>query len=114
MDVIESLARDDKWYLGSGDGIIFAPPFPLWLDAPGFWDARSGLGHEAGSGLVVRCDHRPAALLRLEEHVYEIGVRDAEQGIDPLGFQQFQDALVDRYAHDRFHSSRSRHQQVAG
>lgn len=38
MDVIESLARDDKWYLGSGDGIIFAPPFPLWLDAPGFWD----------------------------------------------------------------------------
>lgn len=38
MDIIESLARDDKWYLGSGDGIIFAPPFPVWLDAPGFWD----------------------------------------------------------------------------
>ncbi|MEP7384253.1 MAG: trehalase family glycosidase, partial [Gemmatimonadota bacterium] len=38
MDVIESLARDDKWYLGSGDGTIFAPPFPVWLNAPGFWD----------------------------------------------------------------------------
>lgn len=38
MDPIESLARHDKWYLGSGDGIIFAPPFPAWLDAPGFWD----------------------------------------------------------------------------
>jgi hypothetical protein len=38
MDPVESLARDDKWYLGSGDGIIFAPPFPVWLDAPGFWD----------------------------------------------------------------------------
>jgi hypothetical protein len=38
MDPIESLARDDKWYLGCGDGILFAPPFPVWLDAPGFWD----------------------------------------------------------------------------
>jgi hypothetical protein len=38
MDVIESLARDDKWYLGSGEGVIFAPPFPVWLDHPGFWD----------------------------------------------------------------------------
>src|SRR5207249_1958527 len=31
-------ARDDKWYLGSGDGLIWAPPFPEWLAAPGFWD----------------------------------------------------------------------------
>lgn len=38
MDVIESLARDDKWYLGCGEGVIFAPPFPVWLDRPGFWD----------------------------------------------------------------------------
>ena len=38
MDAIELLARDDKWYLGSGEGVIFAPTFPVWLDAPGFWD----------------------------------------------------------------------------
>lgn len=38
IDPIELLARDDKWFLGCGDGIIFAPPFPAWLDAPGFWD----------------------------------------------------------------------------
>ena len=38
IDPIELLARDDKWYLGCGDGIIFAPTFPVWLDAPGFWD----------------------------------------------------------------------------
>ncbi len=38
MDPIEALAREDKWYLGCGDGIIFAPAFPVWLDAPGFWD----------------------------------------------------------------------------
>ncbi|MEO6443946.1 MAG: trehalase family glycosidase [Gemmatimonadaceae bacterium] len=38
IDPIEALARHDKWYLGCGDGTIFAPPFPAWLDAPGFWD----------------------------------------------------------------------------
>jgi hypothetical protein len=37
-DPIELLARDDKWYLGGGDGIIFAPAFAQWIDAPGFWD----------------------------------------------------------------------------
>lgn len=38
IDPIEHLARDDKWYLGAGDGTLFAPLFPVWLDAPGFWD----------------------------------------------------------------------------
>src|SRR5215212_176572 len=37
-DVLELLARDDKWYLGTGEATIFAPQFPQWLDAPGFWD----------------------------------------------------------------------------
>jgi len=37
-DVLRLLARPDKWYLGSGDGVLWAPPFPRWLDAPGFWD----------------------------------------------------------------------------
>jgi hypothetical protein len=38
IEPIELLARPDKWYLSAADGIIFAPPFPLWLDSPGFWD----------------------------------------------------------------------------
>ncbi len=38
LDPVDLLARADKWFLGCGDGIIFAPPFPVWLDAPGFWD----------------------------------------------------------------------------
>ncbi|MFN8579772.1 MAG: hypothetical protein U0163_02165 [Gemmatimonadaceae bacterium] len=38
VDPVDLLARGDKWFLGCGDGIIFAPPFPAWLDAPGFWD----------------------------------------------------------------------------
>ncbi|MGE3527451.1 MAG: hypothetical protein AB7I33_16155, partial [Gemmatimonadales bacterium] len=32
------LRRTDKWYLGSGDGLVWAPPFPAWHDTPGFWD----------------------------------------------------------------------------
>ena len=30
--------RPDKWYLGAGDGLVWAPPFPRWLESPGFWD----------------------------------------------------------------------------
>ena len=30
--------RHDKWFLGSGDGLIWAPPFPEWHDTPGYWD----------------------------------------------------------------------------
>lgn len=30
--------REDKWYLGGGQRLLFAPPFPLWLTTPGFWD----------------------------------------------------------------------------
>ena len=35
---VEALAREDKWYLSAGDGTIWAPPVPLWLARPGFWD----------------------------------------------------------------------------
>ena len=32
------LARADKWFLTSGKGAVFAPPFPRYLDRIGFWD----------------------------------------------------------------------------
>ena len=35
---LDLLARSDKWYLSAGEGLVWAPPFPQWLDAPGFWD----------------------------------------------------------------------------
>lgn len=35
---LDSLARSDKWYLSAGEGLIWAPPFPAWLESPGFWD----------------------------------------------------------------------------
>jgi hypothetical protein len=37
-DPLTLLARSDKWFLSATDGIAFAPPFPRWLDSPGFWD----------------------------------------------------------------------------
>ena len=45
-DVLELLARDDKWYLGTGEATIFAPQFPQWLDAPGFWDGAQVYQYE--------------------------------------------------------------------
>ncbi len=35
---LDALARSDKWYLSAGEGLIWAPPFPAWLETPGFWD----------------------------------------------------------------------------
>lgn len=35
---LDLLSRSDKWYLSAGEGLIWAPPFPAWLDTPGFWD----------------------------------------------------------------------------
>jgi hypothetical protein len=35
---LSALSRTDKWFLSAGDGIIWAPPFPIWLHRPGFWD----------------------------------------------------------------------------
>lgn len=53
MDPIERLAREDKWFLGSGDGFIFAPPFPVWLDTPGFWDDATVYQYNVGPLFTV-------------------------------------------------------------
>jgi hypothetical protein len=38
MNILKLLERDDKWYLGGGDSLIFTPLFPQWLHIPGLWD----------------------------------------------------------------------------
>jgi hypothetical protein len=35
---VDQLRRSDKHYVANGEGLLFAPPHPLWLDSPGFWD----------------------------------------------------------------------------
>jgi len=37
-EVFELLERADKWYLGGGRVLQWAPKFPKYLDVPGFWD----------------------------------------------------------------------------
>jgi mannosylglycerate hydrolase MGH1-like protein len=55
IDPIELLAREDKWFLGCGDGILFAPPFPVWLDAPGFWDEATIYQYSYAPLFTVTC-----------------------------------------------------------
>jgi len=38
VDPIDLLKRRDKWYLGNGGLLVYAPLFPDHLDVPGFWD----------------------------------------------------------------------------
>jgi hypothetical protein len=37
-NILKFLERDDKWFLGGGNRLFFAPPFPQWLEAPGMFD----------------------------------------------------------------------------
>ena len=38
LNPLKLLHRTDKWYLGGGNRLIYAPPFPLHRRAPGLWD----------------------------------------------------------------------------
>lgn len=46
IDPLKYLRRKDKWYLGGGNRLIWTPPFPKWLDHPGFWDKASYYNYE--------------------------------------------------------------------
>jgi hypothetical protein len=66
IDPVEKLARDDKWQLGAGDGTLFAPTFPRWLDVPGFWD----------SATILRRSVAPLfTITALDDDGHEIAVR---------------------------------------
>ncbi len=41
MDVLSLFSRQDKHFLGGGNRVVWTPPFPIWLDRPGFWDKAS-------------------------------------------------------------------------
>jgi hypothetical protein len=42
------LSRNDKWFLGGGKMVIWAPEFPVWLDKPGYWDHACYLDYRVG------------------------------------------------------------------
>ncbi|HEX6511916.1 MAG TPA: hypothetical protein VF157_06435, partial [Chloroflexota bacterium] len=66
MDPLEVLRRPDKWYLGGGRALIWAPPFPSFLDWPGFWDEAHYFDH------VVE---RPFTVALLDENGRELALR---------------------------------------
>ncbi len=51
--VLGYLARSDKWFLGGGKMVLFAPEFPLWLDQPGFWDHACYLDYKVAPLFTV-------------------------------------------------------------
>ncbi len=56
-------SRSDKWYLGGGAGLIWAPPFPRWVDVPGFWDEAHLYQYAVGPVFTVSVivDREPLA-----------------------------------------------------
>lgn len=46
MDVLKLMSRTDKWYLGGGNRLLWAPPFPVFLDKPGLWDKAHYYNYE--------------------------------------------------------------------
>jgi len=47
-EIIEMLGRRDKWFLGGGTACLWAPEWPLHLDAPGFWEHGTYLDYDVG------------------------------------------------------------------
>ena len=50
---LDRFLRPDKWALGSGDGVLFAPSHPRWLDRPGFWDGVQWYAHRCEPAFTV-------------------------------------------------------------
>jgi hypothetical protein len=44
--VLSLLGRNDKEYVGGGNRLLYAPPFPFFSDTPGFWDPAHYYNYE--------------------------------------------------------------------
>ncbi len=75
---LELLARGDKWYLSSGEGLLFAPPFPEWLDVPGFWDEAHLFEYPTGPLFTVAF---------VDEAGREIALRPGERRWTPAALE---------------------------
>ncbi len=51
--IIQGLSRSDKWYLGGAGPLLWAPPFPVALSRPGFWDPAQFYRHAVGPLFAV-------------------------------------------------------------
>ena len=53
IKIDEYLSRSDKWFLGGGNAVLWAPPFPQYLDRMGLWDIGSYYNHDYGNVFAV-------------------------------------------------------------
>ena len=53
INIINYLNREDKWFLGGGNAVIWAPPFPQYLEKMGMWDTGSYYNHDYGPVFAV-------------------------------------------------------------
>jgi hypothetical protein len=81
LNVLEYLSRKDKWYLGGGNRLIWTPPFPRFLDFPGFWDPAQYYNYPLAPVFTVSL---------LDEKGQEIPLQFVERDWQP-------DRLVQRY-----------------
>ncbi|MFB6248740.1 MAG: trehalase family glycosidase [Salinibacter sp.] len=86
------LSRPDKWSLGGGDRLVWAPPHPQWLDTLGFWDEAHYYDCSLSPGFavtVLRADGRPVTLHSGERHWRPDRLRQAYKAPDaPLTLRE--------------------------
>nr|NIR49516.1 hypothetical protein [candidate division KSB1 bacterium]NIT71869.1 hypothetical protein [candidate division KSB1 bacterium]NIW69989.1 hypothetical protein [candidate division KSB1 bacterium]NIX71549.1 hypothetical protein [candidate division KSB1 bacterium] len=80
------LSRKDKWYLGGGNRLIWAPPFPLFLDYPGYWDNAQFYNYDLQPVFTVAI---------LDESGNEIPLRFADREWYPHGMVQSYQSVSD-------------------
>ena len=52
-EIFDLLERPDKWFLGGGRAVLWAPEFPRFLDVPGFIDSPTWYHHPLGPMFTV-------------------------------------------------------------
>jgi hypothetical protein len=52
-EIFDLLERPDKWSLGGGRVVLWAPDFPRHLDVPGFWDPPTYYHHRVQPAFTV-------------------------------------------------------------
>ena len=79
MDIINFLTRTDKHYLGGGNRVVWTPPFPVWLDKPGFWDKANFYNYDIDPGYTITL---------LNENGMEIPLKFMERDWNPARLKQ--------------------------
>jgi len=79
MDILNFLSRTDKHYLGGGNRVVWTPPFPVWLNRPGFWDKVNFYNYDIDPAYTITL---------LNENGIEIPLKFMERDWNPARLKQ--------------------------